>query len=501
MIGDIPALRKAVDDRESIQEKLIEATGLSKGAFKRLSKIKSAPAAENLFEVGEDIQGVDALGVNRERHRRINGGASLNAILGHLAKLPPDRCPQDEKSWELFQDILTKMAIPLENAIGLPVEKTLAACKGDWVQFHATLAKAADFAPEDFSGHALGLTTIDAIEAIEDMTTYAVLPLMLNTIQAENQELPHIEREYYLDARKVAISVALGKNKNPAAGVLEIARRYASRIPALKEASGKVELTKEEAREEMAELIQRRKEHYFPLMPDYLTKNGKFVITKLCSDAEMARESDRLNHCVGHYYLTQAMRADCHILSIESPDKNESYATFQFARIKNTHVSRDGRHLIAPKNVEFRAKSNADPDQDCKDALDEFLLACGEKEVELLTPVAVMDAWGEKENEYRRSRIKGNERRTPSVTWASVLGYDWKKEDVTNNLWTECSYVMGADWGKSDNPGIIWKESEARKLISSMSPQTGAILEQRAREERAARELAKKMENTPELAP
>lgn len=499
MIADIPALRKAVDAREPIQQKLIDATGLSKGAFKRLSKVRRAPAAESLFEANEAVAGEDAIGVNRIRRHRIDGGASLNTILRHLADLPPDRCPQDDESWEIFQNVLTKIAIPLENAIGLPVARTLAGCKGDWKQFHALLAKSADFDPKDFTPRTMALTTIDAIEAIEDMAAYAVTPLMLNAIQAEEQEMPTIEREYFLEALAISAQAAIGKSKNPATNLLEMARRYASRIPALIEtAGGEAERrSQEDARSEMQRRMEERKSDYLPLAEPFTASNG-LVVVNLRSDDEMREESSRLSHCVGHYYLRPALRSDCHIFSIQTPDRESSHATFEVGGISEREVDQTGNYLTRPRIVQFRARRNAEPGADARLAFEEWKAACAAKNIALATPLTEFAAWRAEVDEFDRLSMQGSGHAAAprQVTWKSILGYDWSDAERGARMWRECAYVMGGDWGRSDNPGVIWRDGQARNLLGKMSPQTAAILEQRAREAKAE----KTADNTQEMS-
>lgn len=498
MIADIPALRQAVDRRDPIQDKLIEATGLSKGAFKRLSKVRKAPAAESLFEAQEAVAGEDAIGVLRVRRHRVDGGASLNEILRHLANMPPDRCPQDEESWGIFQDILTKVAIPLENGIGLPVAKTLAGCKGDWKQFHAQLAKAADFEPEAFGPRTMALTTIDAIEAIEDMAIYAVMPLMLSSIEDEDQEMPTIEREYFLDALAISTNAALGKSKNPAPGLMEMARRYASRIPALLHASGAADpAVLEDQCSRMDRRLEEIKSAYYPLVEPFVASNGLMVVN-LLSDQEMELESERLSHCVGRYYLGSARETRCHILSVQSADRSRSFATIEVSGIDAPQLSEANDLIVRPRVVQFRARGNAEPAADAKLALEEWKTACAEGRVQLATPLAVIEQWRRDIEEHRRVQFGPRAGQAPrTITWGSVLGFDWKEEERRAALWTECAYVMGSDWGKANNPGVIWRDARARKLLGAMSPQTAAALEQRAREAKAAPRDAEPADPTP----
>lgn len=468
MVAENPIIARTVDAREPLQPLLIERTGLDKGALKRLSRITTPLPAGRLFEDRQAV-GEDALGVNRQRRYDVSGVASLDVVLRHLSALPADRFPQDDASWRICHDVLAGCAIPIENALGIPVAKTLAACKGDWKAFHASLAKAADFAPEAFDLRAMALGTIDAIEAVEDLTRSTILPTMLASIEGTGEPLPGVEREVFMSAFDVAARIVVGDAKNVASSLLETSRRYASRIPALMEATGFHV-------EQDVDTSDMRWERYgaegFPLLTGAFIASNGLVVRPLPNFAEMRLESQRLSHCVGHYYLTKARTMGCHIYSVQSADGSQSYSTVELSGMKGE----DAPTALANFRIaQHRARNNANPPADAVVAADEFLrtLKSGALTLnfkEIVDWTAHVSARGETEKP-----------RAPSVSWKSVLGMDWQDGARRAGAWEEWRFILGGAYGKSATPEVIWRDKGARDLVGAMSPRAAAILIERAR--------------------
>lgn len=470
LIADSPYLARAVDAMEPIQDGLIERTGLGKGALKRISKLTVAPAAPaNPFNAVID-EGEDALGVNRHRRFTVSGNVSLDMSLGRLADLPPDRVPQDDKSWQVYNDILTGCAIPLANAFEIPVEQVLGASKGDWITFHATLARAADVQPEEFDRRRITLATLDVLQAVEELSRTAIMPLILDSIRQEGQEVPPIAPEYVSAGMMAASRIIFGQSKNIAATAFEHARRYAGRIPALLEAT---------SAEAQAAMLQNRMDRYGPenfphlLKHDFHAGNGR-VIRRFTNHPMMIEESRRLNHCVGHYYLDSAMKGTP-LLSVQNADGSISYSTIEL----RTARSRNRDEVLASiRLVQHRGVNNSAPSEECRAAYDEFidLLTRGALETDL----DELEDWSDLIRERNRGGDVQTHRRL-QVTWKSALGMDWESETSRAGAWEEWRYILGGRYGRADHPGILWSEKSCRDLLASMSPETSIILTERSR--------------------
>jgi hypothetical protein len=468
MIAENPLIARVVDAREPLQPMLIERTGLEKAGLKRLSKLTEGPPAGRLFEDREAV-GEDALGVNRRRRYSVSGVASLDVVLRHLADLPPDRVPQDDRSWRIFHDVLAGCAIPIENALGVPVARTLSACKGDWVAFHAALAKSADFAPEEFDLRTMALCTIDGLEAVEDLTRSTILPAALAAIASTGDEIPPIEREFFQSAFDAAGRIVVGDAKNVASSLLETARRYASRIPALMEATGF-------HIEHVVDTTGMRWERYgaegYPLLTGPYTASNGMVVRPLPNFAALRLESSRLSHCVGNYYLSKARTMGCHLYSVQSADGAQSFSTLELSGIKGEDMP---SAIAGLRAIQHRALRNANPPADALDAVNEFMrhLKSGAIQVNFQE---ILD-W--------KNHLSANgevaERQTPSVSWKSVLGMDWEDGDRREGSWREWRFILGGAYGKSESPDVIWRDKGARDLVGAMAPRAAAILIERAR--------------------
>lgn len=488
MIADNPIMARAVDNREPLQGELMERTGLGKAALKRLSNIKTGLPAGRIFEEGEAQRGADALGVNRERRFPVSGELSLDNALKVLSTLPPDRVPQDDQSWKAFHDIVSACAIPIENTLGIPVEKTLSACKGDWVQFHAQLARSADFEPAEFDRRLMVLTTIDALEAIEDFSRTAVLPLTLSSITSTEQEVPEVSGEFFTAATQVATRVCTGNAKNQITSLFEMARRYASRIPALNEATGELDF------ERGGRVDAYEPGQYPKLCRPFVATNGR-VVRSLDSHDLLREESARLRHCVGRAYLSKAERVGCHILSVQDADGETSFSTIEFSALRGQTLAQAIPQLT---QIQHRANFNRAPDPECIQAISEFKAAIKSGEVRLnFDEIAA----------YRENIVPGltggvpagdQTRRVAQISWRGVIGMEWEEPERRQTTWSEWRYIMGGQVGKAETPDVIFRDQGARDLVASMNPKAAALLIQRqveAREAAArARELAAEAE-------
>ena len=459
LIAESRDLSLAVDARDPIQPLLTERTGLKKASLKRITKLTVSVPAAPLFEAGEAVRGEDALGVNRTRRFSVSGVVSIDKAMRHLSELPPDRTPRDDAEWGAFYDVLTGCAIPISNAFDLSVTDLLEASRGNWVDYKATLARAADFDPDRFDRRTMALTTIDAIEAIEGFSRTALMPQVLSSITGTGQALPVVTGEFLVDGFEASARLVLGNAKNVASHLFEVARRYAGRIPAMMEAEGRVAV-------EERDLPDQYGETAFPILTDTFFAPNGLIVRPLRTFEELKEEGQRMSHCVGGY-TSKARDARCHLFSIRTPDETESLSTLELTGM-------DGEDPVtAAANfgiVQNRARRNGPPTPEAKAATEEFMKALKGG----LLPIRFdeMRDW-----KRRRAEGAGSGRRVaPETTWESVLEHDWQNEDTRAALWQEWRTVMGGRIGKANNPGIVYTERSARDLVASMSPRAAAIL-------------------------
>lgn len=472
VIAESREMSRAVDALEPIQPLITERTGLPKASVKRISRLTTPAPAAPLFDVGEAARGEDALGVNRTRRFSVTGVVSLDKAMRYLSELPPDRTPRDDREWAAFYDVLSGCAVPIANAFDLPVRDLLNASGGNWVEYRATLARAADFDPDRFDRRTMALTTIDAIEAIEGFSRTALMPQVLASISGTNEPLPVVTGEFLIDGFEASAKLVLGNAKNLAAHLFEVARRYAGRIPAMMEAEGRIMAeTDQEGR------FDRYGETAFPVLAETYHASNGLIVRPLRNFDELREEGKRMNHCVGGY-TSKARDARCHLFSIRSPDEQVSHSTLELTGL-------DGEDPVtAAANigiVQNRAVRNGQPSPEARAATEEFMRALKE---------GVIPIRFEEVRAWKRSRVQpaGTTRAyRPETTWESVLEHDWRNEQMRAALWTEWRTVMGGRIGKAQNPGVIYTERASRDLVASMSPRAAAILMD---QERAGREQA-----------
>lgn len=473
LIAESQDLSRAVDACEPIQPLLTERTGLPKASVKRISKLTIPAPAAPLFEAGEAVRGEDALGVNRTRRFSVSGVVSLDKAMRHLAELAPDRAPRDDKEWAAFYDVLTGCAVPIANAFDLSVKELLDASKGNWVEYRATLARAADFDPDRFDRRTMALTTIDAIEAIEGFTRTALMPQILSSITETGQPLPVVTGEFLADGFDASARLVLGNAKNVAAHLFEVARRFAGRIPAMMEAEGRLGLPDEEG----ADRFDRYGDNAFPVLAETFTASNGLIVTPLRNFEALSEEGRRMNHCVGGY-TTKARDARCHLFSIRNADGTESLSTLELTGMGGEDPVTAAANIGIVQN---RSRRNGDPNERARAATEEFMR--GLKGGMIPIRFEEVRAW-------RRARAENPgvaRSRTVETTWESVLEHDWSNRTMREALWAEWRTVMGGRIGKANTAGVIYTERSARDLVASMSPRSAAIL---LDQERAAREQA-----------
>lgn len=487
LIADRQSLSSAVDEMRPIQPILIETTGLAKAGVKRVGKLTQPSPVGPIFDAGERIEGEDALGVNRARHTMLSGSVPIDMALRYLSELPPDRTPQDNESWLKFNDILTAVAIPLYNATSIPVKTILEASKGNWIQYHESLAKAADFDPKDFDRRTMALTTIDALEAIEHFNRTAVLPQALASIKETGEPNPMLSREFVISGLEAATNLIIGKAKNVAVLMMETSRRYASRIPAMMEIEGKSILSDVDR---TGTRFEAYPENAYPVLTDDFTASNGLVVRPLRNGDELTEESRRLHHCVGGYQ-SKARRTQCHIFSVQNAQGSESYSTFEFGGIEGQDA---GAAVTGLRTIQHRANHNATPSDDCKAAFKEFKDAISKGQVTI--NYDEISEWREWLKESGQDASMANA--TPSTTWTSVLELDWEDDETRMSYWQEWGEVLGGRVAKSPHPGAIYAEKKAQELVGAMSPRAAAIMIEQARQAREEKAAEKAHEDEPQ---
>jgi len=201
------------------------------------------------------------------------------------------------------------------------------------------------------------------MEATEDLSHSVILPLILSSINDEEQALP---------------PVMAGQSKNLAASFFETARRYSSRIPALMEATGF------EMPQEMQNVGSDRFERYgtdaFPaLTDDYVAQNG--LVVRPMRDFDMMRlETARLFHCVGQIYLGRARTCQSHLFSVQDQSGSISYSTLEVAGIRD--IGSRGAAL-GLRSVQHRALRNGHPPAEALAAVEEWFKKVKEGEISI----------------------------------------------------------------------------------------------------------------------
>lgn len=457
LLAKWPTPFTTVDDKKQLLPALMKITGLRKASLRRMSKLRACAPTGKLFDADERIVGVDALGVNRDRHIQVDGAAPLDSAIRILAELSPDWTPGDDDSWLKFNDIMAATAIPLQNATLVPEAEILGAFRGGWGNMHGSLARAADFAPEEFDRRAMALATVDAIDAIEHFRKTVVLPQVLAKIAETGEPEPEMAEDYWKKGFEAAANLLLLGSGNLAVRAMELSRRYASRIPAIMEIECRSALA-------ASEIAQSRFASYgptgFPLLTREFAASNGLMVRPLAHGEALCEESRRLQHCVGSY-LSRARRMICHIYSIQDASGANSFSTFELTAVEGD----DPRIAVARlRLVQHRARSNSMPSGICVAACKEFLEALKSGAVEInLSEIRDWRNWLS-ENGLDTSVSRA----TPGATWISVLEHDWDSEETQHAFWKEWGAVLGGRFTRSPHPGVIWTEKKVLELLSDM---------------------------------
>ena len=321
-IAETSSWRDAVDGGAPVAGLICEDTGLNRTRLKRLAKLTVPPPFERLFDRGEFVRGNNAIGVDRQRRYRIGTELTLDGTLGLFRDIDAGQLPRNDSEWMDFADIASACAMPICTAFELPLNQILAASRGDWRRFLASLAGAADVKIEEFDRYRIALTTIDMLEAVEDYCNTVLLAATMSQLEDLPPPAPLI-----LDrARRMAFSILAGQSRNPAGQLYSLTRRWLTRIPALIDAESC----------DSSNRVSQDPDHWPQLSPSFRTDSG-VLVQNLASRADLKEESHRMRNCVGRLYLRPAMRGDCHIFSVRDETGQISHSTFEVAPPTGSH--------------------------------------------------------------------------------------------------------------------------------------------------------------------
>ena len=481
-IAESLELARAVDEMKPLHPLLQTRTGLAKAGLRRLGRLRRRPPEGGIFDEaapaeGADpdaaamamrgaehaLRGVDALGVNRAHRFRLDGALSLEKAMRSLAELPADRVPATDADWTAFLGVFSGCAVPLSNALGIPLRRILEASKGDWSGFADTLAGAADFAAEAFDRRAMALTAIDSIEAVEGFARTVVLPQALASILDAEQPLPPVSGEFFEAAFALSAGVAVGAAGNVAAQMFATARRFAGRIAAMMEIEGRAV---DEEPERPADAVAYPDGGFPTLTGEWTAPNG-VVAAPLRGARDLAEEGRAMRHCIGTY-LNRARATLCHLYSLRGCDGGR-LSTLEISAMSGDTPAEAAAGFEIVQN---KAHRNGRPDAAARIAADAFLDALRDGEA----PIR-FDEIAEWRDQLLREAGRGGG--APEVTWSSALEFDWTDAGKRQALWEEWRAVIGGRIAKSPNPGAIYRLPAARALVAAMSPKAAGILAKR----------------------
>lgn len=485
IIANAPDIARAIDARAPIQPMVIERTGLSKGALKRLSKITRPFNQESVMGDERVITMTDQLGVNRQSKFVVRGTLSLGQALEHLKELPPDWVPDNNEAWEDFADVLGGLAIPLSHITGKTVKELLSSSKGDWKAFKATLAKAADVPVEEFNRAQMSAISGEIMTMTETFARTAVLPMIANVLKRagqsavvqRNQDLINTGLERAVDATPAIIC---GRAKSPMVALLEAERRFISRDTAISAISTGLDEEDLRAREQAMTDKERQMgdmagNKAFPVLRETWVASNGYEVVPFRSEADMRAEGDFMHHCVGSIHAKNGSSGSYHYFSIRHPD------TMGDARQRGTL-----RILpISPgKKIEigeFRSLRNSEVNAACKAAFREWKDSFLQEDLDAAG--ARMDEW----REFRRARGLNSSAtaRTPEEIWEGRIGVKVGDERVAGALWDEWANNVLSGW-PAGNPEVLFRNAEVRELLSTFSPAAADFLIQEAAQRKAA---------------
>ena len=450
--------RKSIDAGRPLQPVISGITRLNKGQLKRLGKLRTPLPSSRVFGLGEEVRGVDPMGIDRARRYSLGNELSLEQLLSLIREFDTNWVPADEQSWTRLIDIVSCCVEPIRNRFALPAREFLAASKGNWVNLHAQLATAYECGAGDFDRQQMSMASSDVLEMIDDFSLSVVLPRILGTILDSGDALPFPASQDIEAAKRLGFDLMTAGSRNPAVTLLEAARRWMSRIPALIAAEG--QSAGDEARPDW-----ESDPNWPRLAEDVQTANG-LSVRNLVSEEELLEESRRLSHCVGRLYARKARRGECHIFSVRSLDGSRSHSTFEIAPFAtdNEQLARNSVQI-----VQHKARSNRRPGKQASEAVDEWLTAVRSNTV----VIHLEDVRNWRSAVEAESPDAGRATRSPESAWSAVLGRNWQRADVRRAVWNEwANHVLRGEMARGSDFDVILENDASLDLLARLNPNT-----------------------------
>lgn len=481
MIADTMDMRRAVDNREALQPLLLEYTGLTKGALKRLSKIRSP-----FDEAGaghDNVQAsTDQLGINRVSGFVVRGGMTLGTALSHLKELPPDWTPDNDEAWSAYADILGGIAIPLSKLTGKSVKDLMSTSKGDWVGYKKTLAKAADIPVEDMTRERMATLSGEVMMMADSLARTAIMPMAFSVMKRAGQSGRFGNKDFVDNLRDLALTVSvdviMGKSKAVAATLLEAERKYISRDTAINALSmgvdGEAGAEENEVTDKEREMGDLAGNKAFPVVRETWTATNGYMVVPFRNEKEMIAEGALMGHCVGTFHKHHGSNGTYHYFAVYHPDTMNDPTARGTLRLE---AIRPGAKI---KEVEFRSYHNQAISQKCRDAFKEWTQTFLQEDIDIAG--ARMDEW----RQWRKDNglDAGIVQKTPEEVFQNRTGVSVDSRQTLNSVWDEWSRNVLSGWS-SDNPEVMFKEKSVRDLIQKISPATAEFLMREAEEKRA----------------
>ena len=450
--------RKAIDAGRPLQPVISGITRLNKGQLKRLGKLRTPLPSGRVFRLDEEVRGVDPMGIDRARRYSLGNELSLEQLLSLIRDFDTNWVPADERSWTHLIDIVSCCVEPVRNRFALPARGFLAASKGNWVKLHAQLATAYECGAGEFDRQQMSMASSDVLEMIDDFSLSVVLPRVLGTILDSGDALPFPASQDVEAAKRLGFELIAAGSRNPTLALLEAARRWMSRIPALIAAEG-------QGAGDDAQPDWESDPSWPRLAEDFRTAGG-LSVRNLVSEEELLEESRRLSHCVGRLYARKARRGECHIFSVRSVDGSKSLSTFEIAPFAtdNEQLARN-----AVQVVQHKARSNRRPGKQATEAVDEWLTAVRSNSV----AIHLGDVRNWRSAVEAESPDAGRATRSPERAWSALLGRNWQRADVRRAVWHEwANHVLRGDLARGSDSDVIFESNASLDFLARLNPKT-----------------------------
>ena len=447
--------RNAIDDGNPLQPVLSELTGLNKGQLRRLGKAHARLPSGRIFEFGSEVRGIDPLGLDRARRYALGGELSLEQFLKLIRQFDAGWIPVQETAWKCLIDIVSCCILPLSGRYSIPAIELLAASKGDWISFHAQFCAAYDCESSQFDRQHMSMAISDIMEMTDDFSYSIVLPRVLAAISEAGETLPFPAPHDLEQAKQLAFQLMIDRSRNPAVTVLESARRWMSRIPAL--------IAAEDNHAANGRVTDWERQPNWPRLATDFTAASGLVIQNLVSEQELLEESSRLSHCVGRLYTRKARRGDCHIFSVRNPDRSQSLSTFEVAP-PVSDVEQITRSNI--RIVQHKAKKNRKPGESPSLALSEWLDAIRSQH----HPINLKEVRDWKREIEAASPPNHARSRSPDDMWSDLLGRNHRLATVREAIWEQWSnHILQGDLARGRNSGAIFRKAASRQFLGHLN--------------------------------